>query len=106
MAATISLFCAPASAIQKNDSPITVTDFRGKTLTFKKPPERIVCLIESALSGIYMLGAEKQVVGISTNVYQGNVYSYYAAITLSILTKSQLPGAGIVLFFILASIAA
>jgi iron complex transport system substrate-binding protein len=87
-ATALSSFCSSASAIQKNDSPITVTDFRGKTLTFKKPPERIVCLIESALSGIYMLGAEKQVAGISTNVYQGNVYSYYAAMDARIKNKT------------------
>ncbi len=31
-------------------SPIPATDFRGKTLSFSQPPERIVCLIESALS--------------------------------------------------------
>lgn len=62
------------------DSYIKVNDFRGKTLIFKKPVERIVCLIESALSGLYMLGAEKYIVGISTNVYHGNVYPYYSAL--------------------------
>jgi iron complex transport system substrate-binding protein len=59
--------------------PLTVTDFRGKRLTFQKPVDRIVCLIESALSGLYMLGGEGKVVGVSTNIYQGSVFPYYAA---------------------------
>ncbi len=57
---------------------IRVTDFRGKQLQLIRPAQRIVCLIESALTGLYMLGVEAQVVGISTNIYQGGVYSYYA----------------------------
>lgn len=64
--------------IPADAAPITVTDFRGKTLSFSKPPERIVCLIESALSGIYMLGAQSRIVGISANVYNESVFSDYA----------------------------
>ena len=59
--------------------PVVVTDFRGKEIRLEKPAERIICLLESALSGIYMLGAEERLVGISTNVYQESVYPYYAA---------------------------
>jgi iron complex transport system substrate-binding protein len=88
MAVSVALFYSPAFAFIKNDMPITVTDFRNKTLTFKKPPDRIVCLIESALSGIYMLGAEKKIVGISANVYQGKVYPYYAAMDQRIKNKT------------------
>ncbi|MBM4145430.1 MAG: hypothetical protein FJ240_04025 [Nitrospira sp.] len=88
MATNLSLSYSPVLASGKNDVPITVTDFRGKTLTFSKPAQRIVCLIESALSGIYMLGAEKQVVGISANIYQGNVYPYYAAMDQRIKNKT------------------
>ena len=58
---------------------VAVTDFRGKRIELEKPAERIVCLLESALSGLYMLGAEDRLVGISTNVYQGSVFPYYAA---------------------------
>jgi len=68
--------------------PIVVTDFRNKQLVLVKPAERIVCLIESALSGLYMLGAEEQVVGISTNVYQESVYPYYAAMDPRIRDKT------------------
>lgn len=54
-----------------------VTDFRGKTIKIRKPVNRVICLIESALSGIYMLKAEEKIVGISTNVYTGDVFSQY-----------------------------
>lgn len=69
----------PASASEGSGRPIEVTDFRGKTLSLARPALRIVCLLESALSGLCMLGAEAQVVGISANVYQEEAFSYYAA---------------------------
>lgn len=59
-------------------SPLTATDLRGRTLTLAQPAQRVVCLIESALSGIYMLGQGHKVVGVSTDVYQEPVYRYYA----------------------------
>ncbi len=58
---------------------VAATDFRGRRIELDKPAERIVCLLESALSGLYMLGADSHLVGISTNVYQGSVFPYYAA---------------------------
>lgn len=72
---------------------MTVTDCRGRTLTFMKPVSRIVCLIESALSGLYMLGAEDRVVGISANVYQEPVFSYYARLDDRIASRT-LPAPG------------
>jgi iron complex transport system substrate-binding protein len=77
------LSCEPAAA----SKAITVTDFRGRTLVFDKPASRIVCLIESALSGIYMLGEERRVVGISANVYRQPVFPYYAALDERIAHK-------------------
>ena len=82
----------PARAAQPA-KPIMVTDFRGKTLRFEAPVRRIVCLIESALSGIYMLGEEQRVVGLSRNIYTGNVYSHYAALDDRIREK-KLPAPG------------
>ncbi len=67
---------------------IKVTDFRGKELSFNKPVIRIVCLIESALSAIYMLGQEKNVIAVSTNVYTGDVFRYYAALDERIKNKT------------------
>ncbi len=72
---------------------IEVRDFRGKALSLRQPAERIVCLIESALSGIYMLGAEARIVGISANVYREETYRYYAAMDERILNKT-LPSPG------------
>ena len=58
---------------------VAATDFRGRRIELEKPAERIVCLLESALSGLYMLGADPHLVGISTNVYRESVFPYYAA---------------------------
>ncbi len=85
---------APAlHASEQGDAPITVTDFRGKELVFRQPASRIVCLIESALSGLYMLGAEDRVVGISRNVYTDSVNPYYASLDERIRSKA-LPAPG------------
>jgi iron complex transport system substrate-binding protein len=72
---------------------IRVTDFRGKELRLNRPAQRIVCMIESALSGLFMLRAEPKVVGISTNIYQENVFPYYAAMEERIRRK-KLPAPG------------
>lgn len=84
----IIIFASLTAVPDKCSASITVADFRQKKLVLKKPAERIVCLIESALSGLYMLGAGKNVVGISTNVYQGGVYHYYADLDQRIKNKS------------------
>jgi iron complex transport system substrate-binding protein len=76
-----------------NSTSIKVTDFRGKTITLESPAKRIVCLIESALSGLYMLDAHTQVIGISTNVYQESVFPYYAAMDMRI-RDHELPAPG------------
>lgn len=72
---------------------VTVTDFRGRSITLRKPATRIVCLIESALSGLYMLGAEQRVVGVSANLYREPLRSWYAAMDDRIRRKS-LPAPG------------
>jgi len=92
-ASFVSFFESSASALDGKERSVTVTDFRGKALTVKNPAERIVCLIESALSGLYMLGAGERVVGISTNVYQGSVYRYYAELDQRIRDK-KIPAPG------------
>ena len=68
------LFVQPAWA-----QPVSAIDFRGETIALEKPAQRIICLLESALSGLYMLGAQQQIAGVSTNIYQGSVFDYYAA---------------------------
>lgn len=88
------LGASPGLAASVQDAgPVSVTDFRGKELVFPGPVSRIVCLIESALSGLYMLGAEGRVVGISRNVYTEGVNRYYAAMDERIRRK-ELPTPG------------
>jgi iron complex transport system substrate-binding protein len=87
------LLTPPPGRAAEPPRPIVVTDFRGKTLRFEAPVRRIVCLIESALSGIYMLGEEQRVVGLSRNIYTDKVYSYYAALDARIKDK-KLPTPG------------
>lgn len=84
--------------ISHSFAEIIVTDFRGKTIKLKKPAQRVVCLIESALSGIYMLNQGHKVVGIPSNVYdEGFYYSetfkYYAALDKRIKDK-KIPAPG------------
>lgn len=81
----------------KNESgkscEIRVTDFRDKEIRLKKPAECIVCLIESALSGLYMLHAEHRVAGISANVYNDPVFTFYAQLDERIRNK-KIPAPG------------
>ncbi|MEN2994620.1 MAG: ABC transporter substrate-binding protein [Thermodesulfovibrio sp.] len=84
--------------INETQASITVQDFRGKTLKLNKPAERVVCLIESALTGIYMLQQGHKLVGIPTNVYsEGFYYSetfkYYALLDERIKLK-KIPAVG------------
>lgn len=72
---------------------IKVTDFRGKELVLPRPVQRVVCLIESALSGIYMLRQGERVVGVSSNVYQEPLFRYYAALDER-LRNREIPAPG------------
>ena len=74
----LPFFGWPSYAMTASKDGISVVDFRGKKIEIKTPVTRIVCLIESALSGLYMLGAGDKIVGVSTNVYADNVFPYYA----------------------------
>ena len=71
--------------VSSNDG--TVIDFRGKQLVLRQPAKSIVCLLESALSGLYMLGAEQSVIGVSTSVYQEPVRSSYAVLDHRLAAK-------------------
>jgi iron complex transport system substrate-binding protein len=85
----VALSRSPGALAQGGPAPtIEVRDSRGKVLLLHKPAERIVCLIESALSGIYMLRAEARIVGISANVYQEESFRYYAAMDERIRNRS------------------
>jgi len=76
-----------------DDGPVRVTDSRGRAVELARPASRIVCLIESALSGLYMLGADAALVGIPANVYSGDVAPRYARLDARIAAHS-LPAPG------------
>lgn len=92
----ISLFTILFS--NKVSAEIIVQDFRGKTIRLSKPAERVVCLIESALTGIYMLKQGHKVIGIPTNVYDegfyySDTYKYYSILDERIKSK-KIPAIG------------
>ncbi|MGD9210644.1 MAG: ABC transporter substrate-binding protein [Desulfobacteraceae bacterium] len=88
-----SILAATCAGATSQSPIITVTDFGGRTIRLNAPASRVVCLIESALSGIYMLNAPQAVCAVSTNIYQESVYRYYAAMDPRIAQK-QLPTPG------------
>jgi len=67
---------------------LTVTDFNGSVVSLPHKPSRIICLIESALSGVFMLRSQHKVIAISTNVYQGTVFPHYALLDERIRNKT------------------
>jgi iron complex transport system substrate-binding protein len=72
---------------------VQVTDFRDKVITLPRPAGRVVCLIESGLSGLYMLKAENQVVGVSSAIYNESAAKQYAVLDERIKNK-KLPAPG------------
>jgi len=61
-------------------SAIKIEDFTGQEVILPKPAERIVCLLESGLAALYMLGAEEKVIGVNHYPYQPHIYPYYSAL--------------------------
>lgn len=88
-AAAVLLALAAAAAA----APVRVTDFRDKPVSLPAPAQRVVCLIESGLSGLYMLGADDLVVGVPAAVYRESVAPQYAALDGRIRGKT-LPAPG------------
>jgi iron complex transport system substrate-binding protein len=74
-------------------SDIKVTDFVGETVRLKSPARRVVCLIESALSGIYMLRAQDRLVGVPAAVYRESAAPQYALLDERIRRK-RIPAPG------------
>jgi iron complex transport system substrate-binding protein len=93
----LQLCCGAAAAAAFRSAqaaaPRTVTDFRGRSMTLNRPASRIVCLIESALSGLYMLGAGDRLVGVPANVYSGEVAPHYARLDARLAAR-KLPTPG------------
>jgi iron complex transport system substrate-binding protein len=72
---------------------VNVTDFRGREIALSKPASRIVCLVESALSGIYMLNAADRVIGVPSDIYTTSTATQYALLDDRIRNK-KLPSPG------------
>lgn len=72
---------------------IQVTDFRNKAIRLEKPAERIVCLIESALTGFYMLEAQPQIAGVPLSAVQDPLKKYYSVLDPRI-SQNSLPAPG------------
>ena len=69
-----------ASAAASADTKISVTDSRGKTVEFDNPAEKIVCLLNSGLNDLEMLGEADKVVGL-------DAWTYTNAVTYNVLSK-------------------
>ena len=80
--------CSCDSQTGQIPGQIKANDFRGETIYLEQPAERVVCLIESALSGIYMLGQQDKLVGIPGDVYRGETWRRYAELDQRIKAKS------------------
>ncbi len=89
----VSVSCTNSTRVQSGSEKIVVTDFRGKEIKMEKPAEKVICLIESALSGIYMLRQHNRVTGVPSAVYGENLFPYYSRLDSRISDKS-LPSPG------------
>lgn len=87
------LFLLIHCSILGQESEIKIKDFRGKSISLQQPANRIVCLLESALSGLYMLQAKEQVCGVPAQVYQSHLIQYYSKLDERI-TNESLPAPG------------
>ena len=59
---------------------VSITDSRGVKIELDKPAEKIVCLLNSALNDLYMLGGADKVIGIDQ-------WTYDNAVTYNVLSK-------------------
>lgn len=57
----------PSSDAPKTTYPLTVTDSTGAEFTFETAPQRIVSLAPSETEGLFALGLDEQIVGVSDN---------------------------------------
>lgn len=85
--------CTNSPPVQSTNDKIVVTDFRGVEIKLEKPAEKVICLIESALSGVYMLQQQNRIIGVPSAVYNDNLFQYYSRLDSRILNKT-LPAPG------------
>jgi iron complex transport system substrate-binding protein len=94
LAQTVILFSmCSRSGHDSAPASIRVADFRSKEVSISRPAQRIVCLIESALTGLYMLHAGDKIIGIPASVYNESTKKYYAILDQRIASH-QIPSPG------------
>jgi iron complex transport system substrate-binding protein len=88
LAGSLLAGCTSKSQPEKTSGRIAVKDFRGEAVYLHQPADQVVCLIESALTGIYMLGQKDKVIGIPGDVYFGETWKRYASLDERIRNKT------------------
>lgn len=88
-----AVFAAFRVSVADAAGTVRATDSRGQEVALAAPARGIVCLIESALSGLYMLGAREQVVGIPRAALEPAIRPFYEVLDERIRTgKVAVPG--------------
>lgn len=81
-------FAAETPDESTESGAVSVVDSRGVTVELDKPAEKIVCLLNSGLNDLEMLGAADRVVGIDEWTYTNEItYQYLAQIDERIANK-------------------
>lgn len=90
LAVIVGVISQPATELGKESGKtIKVVDSRGVEVEVKYPSEKIVCLLNSGLNDLYMLGAKDQVIAIDKWTYDTpEVYNYTAQIDERVKDKS------------------
>ncbi|WP_313190344.1 ABC transporter substrate-binding protein [Sphingobacterium sp.] len=80
---------------EEGQSAIMVEDALGAKINLDKPVKRIVCLDEPGLDALFVLGAEKSLVGIFNDVYMSQeLYPYYSKMSVDIAER-KIPAPGL-----------
>ncbi|WP_409150254.1 ABC transporter substrate-binding protein [Sphingobacterium sp. BS-2] len=80
---------------EEGKSAIMVVDALGAKINLDKPVKRIVCLDEPGLDALFVLGAEKSLVGIFNDVYMSQeLYPYYSKMSTEIAER-KIPAPGL-----------
>jgi iron complex transport system substrate-binding protein len=95
LVAFVAISCTNLATQQADNSEmLSVEDASGVHVALSKPAERIICLYEPALDALYMLQAEKKIVGIFNDVYGSEeLFPYFGSMDERIRNK-ELPSFG------------
>lgn len=77
-----------------NTTLLSAKDARGKSVSLSSPAKRTVVLYQGALDGLYMLGAEKSLVGIQHNIYTNPETFKYFGLLDPRIARREIPAPG------------